>query len=256
MMQEKGETVQKFYQELASDYDLMTGFRERIESERKTLAQWKQKYSFHSVLDAACGTGLHAILLAGMGIETVGADISPEMLSKARENAEDLRLKVEWVQSPLHQLDQFIEKNFDFIFCLGNSIPHVIRKNQLKKTFQNFYQLLKPKGAIAIQLLNFTRILQERNRIVNIRKIQEKEYIRFYDFLNKTLRFNILTIDWSRHPVGHTLHNTELFPYRAPELLKELKQAGFVRTGQFGNMSFGIFDSKKSPNLVIVAHKR
>lgn len=41
------------------------------------------------VLDVGCGTGFLALLLADLGHETVGVDVAPEMLERARTKARD-----------------------------------------------------------------------------------------------------------------------------------------------------------------------
>lgn len=44
------------------------------------------------VLDAACGTGRHALRFAATGSRVLGVDASPEMLARARAKANALRL--------------------------------------------------------------------------------------------------------------------------------------------------------------------
>lgn len=65
----------------------------------ETLIYADSKETFHAtgarrVLDAAYGTGVHAIALVQVGFETVGADLSDEMISRARENAESAGLDI------------------------------------------------------------------------------------------------------------------------------------------------------------------
>ena len=49
-----------------------------------------------SVLDAGCGTGEHALLAAGLGLETLGIDLSPRAIALARGKAADRGLKPEF----------------------------------------------------------------------------------------------------------------------------------------------------------------
>jgi len=95
-----------FYDALAEDYDKMTRFEQRLENEALMLKKWVEKYNIRSALDAACGTGLHAILLSRWGIETVGCDISPAMLEKARKNAKKFEANVEWIESDMQSLGE------------------------------------------------------------------------------------------------------------------------------------------------------
>lgn len=67
-----------------------------------------------SVLDAGCGTGRVAIELARRGIEAVGVDLDPAMLSAARRKAPDL----EWVAGDLATVD--LNRRFDVVVAAGN----------------------------------------------------------------------------------------------------------------------------------------
>jgi 2-polyprenyl-3-methyl-5-hydroxy-6-metoxy-1,4-benzoquinol methylase len=67
-----------------------------------------------SVLDAGCGTGRVAIELARRGVEVVGVDHDPSMLSTARRRAPALT----WVESELGELD--LGRMFDVVMMAGN----------------------------------------------------------------------------------------------------------------------------------------
>ncbi len=67
-----------------------------------------------AVLDAGCGTGRVAIELAHRGVEVVGVDFDPSMLSTARRLAPDVR----WVDSDLAGLD--LGRTFDVVLMAGN----------------------------------------------------------------------------------------------------------------------------------------
>ena len=71
-------------------------------------------YSPGSVLDAGCGTGRVAIELARRGVDVVGADVDPSMLTTARRAGPD----VAWVQSDLAALD--LGRTFDVVVMAGN----------------------------------------------------------------------------------------------------------------------------------------
>lgn len=246
-------TVQKFYQELAPEYDEMTRFNQRLEKEKKVLAQWVERYRFHSVLDAACGTGLHCIALSRLGIETMGADISEEMLAIAKKNARSASVDFPLVHTSLQELGQYVSGSFDAVFCLGNSLPHLLTPEDLLDALQSFSAVLNPGGMIILQLLNYQKILEEKNRIVAINRSGNKEFIRFYDFLQKTVRFNILSVSWENDSARSRLNSTELFPYCLKQLRPALKNAGFRIVEIFGGMNFESFEEANSKNLVLVA---
>ncbi len=247
--------VEQFYDALSSDYDEMTRFHPRLEKEEAVLRRWVERFKFRKVLDAACGTGLHAIVFARLGMAVTAADLSAKMLEKARENARQAKSPVRWVQASLQNLTHHIQEQFQAIFCLGNSLPHLLTKEDLEQTFKNFYQLLQPGGILVVQLLNYHKILLEKQRIIGIRRQGDLEFVRFYDFLEKVVRFNILTIRWKNNTPEYTLQSTTLYPYRKENLEAVLHLVGLGELQFYGDMQFTPFNSNESANLVVVAKK-
>ena len=67
-----------------------------------------------SVLDAGCGTGRVAVELARHGIDVVGVDVDPSMITEARRRAPQL----EWVLADL--ADLALGREFDVVVLAGN----------------------------------------------------------------------------------------------------------------------------------------
>ncbi len=249
------ETSTDFYRDLANSYDDMTRFHQRVEQEHLILTALQKKYKFKTALDAACGTGLHAILLQKIGVDTIGTDNSRHMLDQAYKNANRLGVQVTWIHSDMQTLTKSVNRYFDTIFCVGNSLPHLTKEQHLLKAFREWYQLLNPNGRVIIQILNYRKILKEKKRIINITKQQQREYIRFYDFLDRKLQFNVLMIDWEKQPPFQSFKSTILYPYEKGLLERVLHQVGFTNVESYGNLSLAAFSEDRSPNLVIIAQK-
>ncbi len=69
-----------------------------------------------SVLDMGCGTGRHSIELAKRGYKLTGVDLSSGMLSQAKKQAKEAKVKVEWVQADATRFKS--KKPFDAAICL------------------------------------------------------------------------------------------------------------------------------------------
>ena len=104
---------------------------------------------------------------------------------------------------------------------------------------------------MVLQLLNYDRILENQERIVNVQKKENLEFIRFYDFLDNKIRFNLLTIDWAQQPAENQLTSTMLYPYRKKELLTLLNSAGFKNINCYSDLKLAPFKNEK--DLVIIA---
>jgi SAM-dependent methyltransferase len=76
------------------------------------------------VLDAGCGTGRVAIELARRGCSTVGVDVDPALLARAREKAPDLV----WIAGDLAELPHGLAPGpFDAVVLAGNVMIFVAR---------------------------------------------------------------------------------------------------------------------------------
>ena len=72
-----------FYDELAAEYDGITDQTQRSAAAGEFVEQLTSRYAIRSAVDVACGTGLYSLILAKLGVNTRGADISAKMLQQA-----------------------------------------------------------------------------------------------------------------------------------------------------------------------------
>ena len=77
-------------------------------------ADFVERLRVRSVLDAGCGTGRIARELARRGLDVVGVDLDPDMLSTARRKAPTL----EWHLADLETVD--LGRTFEVILAAGN----------------------------------------------------------------------------------------------------------------------------------------
>lgn len=250
-----GRDAAAFYREMAVQYDTMTRFGARLPGEREMLSHWRERFGFSRALDAACGTGLHAIALAQLGVAVTGADLSPEMLAQARRHAAAEKVTVRWVEAAMERLDQAVAPPYDLVLCLGNSLPHLLDAGALSAALSGFHCLLAPGGHLLLQLINYTLVLAWQRRVIGLSREGEREFIRFYDFGEPLLRFNILEIDWAQRPPGHRLQSVPLYPWQRPEVEAALGEAGFGDLKIYGDLQRASFADGTSPNLVVAARR-
>lgn len=104
--------VKAYWDWRANDYDQSPGHSGFEEEWKKFFS--KKLNSESKVLDVGTGTGFIALILAELGYEVVGVDISEEMLKVAREKAEKRNLKVEFKIGNAEKLD-FRDNEFDAV---------------------------------------------------------------------------------------------------------------------------------------------
>ncbi len=110
-------------------FDVMTDWDARLAAEGPFLAAVLSEAGVRTVLDAACGSGGHALWLAQHGYRVAGADVSPVMIDLARRKAADAGLDIPFSVADLTNLQPANlppSTAFDAVLCLGNSLPHLL----------------------------------------------------------------------------------------------------------------------------------
>jgi len=244
-----------FYDDLADSYDAVTGAADRAEAAEAFADEFVRRFEAHSAVDAACGTGLYALALAERGLAVVGADISVGMLDRARRAAEDAGAAVQWVHASMQDLASQLDGKYDAVLCMGNSLPHLLDDADLDAAMAGFAALLAPGGTLALHLLNYARLVSEKERIVGVTRHGDTEYVRFYDFLPGRVRFNILEIEWEGQACQNQLSSTELRPWFLEDLAPALARHGLGDIAAFGDLVFTPFSAQQSDSLLILARR-
>jgi SAM-dependent methyltransferase len=108
------------------------------------IIQQHKRSSGDSLLEVACGTGMHASILRE-NYQVAGLDLDPEMLAVASQNYPDI---------PFYQADMVdfdLGKQFDTITCLFSSIGYVKTKGRLEGAIQNMARHLQSGGVLIVE---------------------------------------------------------------------------------------------------------
>jgi SAM-dependent methyltransferase len=104
----------------------------------------KRNADARTLLDVACGTGLHLQHLAG-AFEVEGIDLDAGLLEIATERVPNV---------PFHEGDMRnfdLGKTFDAVTCLFSSIGYVGGPDELALTFERFAHHLNPGGVVVVE---------------------------------------------------------------------------------------------------------
>lgn len=269
------------YDRFSQNYDHFVNWKNRLTSEMPFLIK-QIGSSIHAspadirVLDAAAGTGMHAIALAQQGFTVSGVDISEGMIQTARKNAQEsdetIRFEIAAFggiykaffsqESRTGDSDRTTLPLFNVVLCLGNSLPHVGGKAELLDAVKDFAACLSPHGLLILQNRNFDAILKTRDRWMEPQSYSDSQnellFLRFYDFLPEGhIQFNILTLKRERNSNWEqSIMETRLFPVTHNILAEALEEAGFQQIDEFGALSNVPFVEEESGNLVVTALKK
>jgi len=266
------------YDDFSADYDRFVDWPARLAVELPFIERQLQALGARRVLDAACGTGMHAVALAQRGYEVAGADLSAGMIERARTNAAAAGVDVRFEVAGFGALSTLTpalslggrggqpltgrgEGGFDAVLCLGNSLPHLLTPEDLAAALADFAACLAPGGLVLIQNRNFDAVVASHERWMEPQSRREGQaewlFLRFYDFEpDGLLAFNLVTL--RREGVGgwsQRVAASRLRPLVQKDLTEALGAAGFAEIAHWGDMQGAPFDPQASPNLVVTARR-
>jgi glycine/sarcosine N-methyltransferase len=258
-------SIMSMYDTFSSDYDRFVSWPGRLAAEMPFLEQHIRAVGGPAakVLDAATGTGMHAIALAQLGFTAGGADLSAPMIERARANAAQAGVPVDLRVAGFGQLARvFADRagRYDALLCLGNSLPHLLSLDDLRAALADFAACLRPGGRLIVQNRNFDAVLARRERWMEPQAHREGQrewiFLRFYDYEpDGLINFNVVTL--LREQPGQSwqqaVTSTRLYPLRQTELEAALHASGFSQLQAFGALNDQPFSPDTSGNLVMLA---
>jgi len=159
------------YEMLAADYDWMFDDGELADGRAINLpatARLLQRTSGTSaVLDAACGTGVDAAVLARRGFTVWAADGSDAMAKGAAARFHRERLAIPVLRSSWADLPAATAERFDVVLCVGNSLVHAAGRDAMVAALTGLRRMARPGGHVVVDSRNWEKLHAER-RIVQV----------------------------------------------------------------------------------------
>jgi len=154
------------YELLAADYDWMFGddalANGRAINSPATARLLERIGRTSLVLDAACGTGVDAAVLARRGFTVWAADGSEAMAEGAAARFRRERLAIPLLRSAWADLPAATDERFDVVLCIGNSLVHAAGRDAMVQALTGLRRMARPGGHVVIDSRNWERLHAER----------------------------------------------------------------------------------------------
>ncbi len=233
------------YDRFSLDYDRFVDWPGRLNFEipflltQITKSRATQNIASLPVLDAACGTGWHAIALAQRGYATAGADLSAPMIERARHNAAECRcgcaLRARRIRRPVAAL--LGKARSAPCSAWATLYPTCSPQPACRLRWSTSPAAWRRAGCSSCRIATSTWCWQTASAGWSLQSHREGDaewlFLRFYDFdPDSLISFNILSLQrqgeasWTQQ-----LHTTRLRPLLQDELGAALHEAGFGEAG-------------------------
>ncbi|MCL2197962.1 MAG: class I SAM-dependent methyltransferase [Defluviitaleaceae bacterium] len=115
------------------------------------LAEWfKKPRAEILVLDLACGTGNITLLLADMGYDLIGVDVSEDMLAEANRKAYEQNAKILFLAQDMQELNLYGTVDAAISVCDGFS--YILEEDDLLTAFKRVRLFLNPDGVFIFDM--------------------------------------------------------------------------------------------------------
>jgi 2-polyprenyl-3-methyl-5-hydroxy-6-metoxy-1,4-benzoquinol methylase len=165
-----------------------------------------------SILDAGCGTGSLALMLAAAGYRVTGVDYSPEMIARAR--AKDASGAVDWRIGDITSLA--LDTTFDAVLSVADVFNHLETLDAWESALRSVAAHLRPGGLVFVDAMTCRGL--ER---LDVQSVQERG--------GATL---ILAIVYERNARRSTLKVVSFAPTSAGPDVYERAQETITEWGQ------------------------
>ena len=227
----KDRYLEEYDLSFAERWDRVVGWEARARREGTFYRDLLNAAGARRVLDAATGSGFHAILLAEAGFDVTATDGAPAMVDKARENVAQHDVDVRCEVSDWRDLASLDADAFDAVLCLGNSLSHLFDGDDLVETLETFNTVLVEGGTLILDQRNHDAILDGTAPPQGDRYCCTGADIVLDMTDARSLRITY-TLD-----EGRSRHSIETCPWRRGEMLEALDAAGFGDIRTFGDFN-------------------
>ena len=133
------------YKELAVSYDRLTNdvdYAAVVDFYQKILE--REGLKPRTCVDLACGTGSVSVLLAQVGLEVIGVDMSEDMLTVAFDKVCGMERPPRFVCQKLQELK--LPRGVDLAVCALDSLDYVTDPADCQEAVRRVYKALNPGG--------------------------------------------------------------------------------------------------------------
>jgi ubiquinone/menaquinone biosynthesis C-methylase UbiE len=241
-------------------YDLQVNWPKRLETEKFFFPGIFKKRKISNLLDIGCGTGRHAQFFSDYVERITAVDPSDEMINYARENVIKSK-NIELLRGGFEDLERLVAGKYDLIVCLGNTLPLLGNRRNVKLALKNTRKKLADGGLAIFQFLNFEPRIIEKNSYYQPKFFTKdnKKYIfiKHFEYGKVKTRgdFIITVLDAKDKVENFYVNSSDFCTLRKKLFLKMAENSGFKKIDLLNTDNNEFFDSKKHISLYALLYR-
>lgn len=210
------------------------------------------------ILDAACGSGRHAFILAKKGYNVTGADISKFLINTARKTLNQkfskIKNRINFIITDLRELNY--KKEFNLALNLFSSFGYFESDKENEKIIRNISRALVKEGVFVLDFLN--KYFVENNLAdLDVKKVKDKVLIQNRKLLRNLVIKDIYIIEYNKSKSKPVIrrHNEMIKLYSLEDFKLLFERNGLAIVKTFGGYDGSKYNRYKSSRLIIFAKK-
>lgn len=247
------ETRTDSYAGWAADYDLFGEIEALNVDEQAFLDRPLRACGATTVLDCACGTGQHLVMLSRLGYDVHGSDASGEMLAVCRANLQRIGVQAETQQCDYRTLESVWHQRFGAVVCLTQSLNHMLTHEDLIAALTSMRRRIVPGGVLVLTQGTTHRTLRPEYRFDLV--VNNRDFSRVFarDIEEHFQTIHVLDVFHSEARMGMQRHDIHIRVLLDEEFRDLLHEAGFASVSILGGYGGEPYDRTSSMKLIVVA---
>jgi SAM-dependent methyltransferase len=203
------------------------------------------------VLDLCCGIGRHSLELARRGYQVTGVDRTKGYLDKARKQAKEESLDIEFVQEDMRLFSR--PGAFDIAISMLTSFSYFEDPQEDKRVVENVFESLRPGGRFIIQMHGketLSKIFKEKDwdehKDDGVIVLYERKVSKNWSWMENRW----IMLKGNEHIENKISHRL----YAGSEIAALLRDCGFTRVDVYGDLEGNPYDHT-ARQLVTVGYK-
>ncbi|NBK97788.1 MAG: class I SAM-dependent methyltransferase [Erysipelotrichia bacterium] len=157
-------------------YNILAKYYDGLVKDEAATMDWVQLIEKHikkkELLELACGSGEITLKLAADGYHIDASDLSSAMIEEAKKkpHAKQVHFFV------MDMLEYHVDKTYDGILCLCDSINYLLLEHDLATLFKNVYDSLNEDGVFIFDTHSLDRLIEFEEEFYEEGIVEGHEY--------------------------------------------------------------------------------